>query len=153
MKSGGGSDTKNKIGVQGDCGGDDKVSSAGKRGGSSIIASSLSPQKKKKTYRQFFGKRQLKLSYLSLFFPESPSCQETSKLMSIRTASDASSSTQSLNMFLLRSMKTLKTGGGQKNVPAWAFFRGVRNLPALNMLCGTIVPYVILRSHSVFNKE
>ena len=115
------------------------------------MASSISKKKKKKTDGKFFGKSQLKLSASILLFPESTSCQETSELMSINNLYDAYPSTQYLNMLLLKSMKTLNTGGGRKKIPVSAFFQWCNNSDR-DMLCGTIVPYVIVRSHRVFHK-
>ena len=115
------------MGVKGGCVGDDGVIAVGERGGSSTMASSLPGKKKKKTDGQFFGKRKLKLSTSSLLLPESPSCMETSELVSIRTVYDASSSKKSLNMFLLGSIKTLNIGGGRKKSPAWAVFQRCKN--------------------------
>ena len=86
-----------------------------------------SEKKKKETDGQFFGKSQLKLSTSILLFTESPSCMETLELMSISTVYYSSSFAQSLNMFLLRSMKTLNIGGGQKNIPVWAFYNRCNN--------------------------
>ena len=76
-----------------------------------------------------------------------------SELMSIRTVSDAFYSAQYLNMLLMRYMKTLDIGGGQNKIPVWAFLRGARNLPALKILCGTILPSIIPMSHIVFHNK
>ena len=79
-------------------------------------------KKKQKIGGQFFGKRQLKMSTSSLLLTEYPPCMETSELMSIRAVYGASSSTKSLNMFLLRSRKTLNIGGGRNKIPVWVFY-------------------------------
>ena len=99
------------------CVGDDGGRAVVKRGGSSTMASLLPGKNKKKTDGQFFGRSQLKMSTSSLLFLESPSFVETSELMSIRTIYDAYSSAQSLNMFLLRYIKTMNIGGGSNKSP------------------------------------
>ena len=113
-----------KMGVKGGCVGGDGDRSVVKRGVSSTISRYLTG---KNIDGKFFGKRQLKLSNSSLLLLESPSCMETSGLISIRTVSDASSSAQSLNMLLFRYMRTLNIGGGRKKSPAWAFYKGCIN--------------------------
>ena len=103
--------------VQGSFVGGNGSSAMGKRDFSSTISSNLPKNNNNKKDGQLFGKSKLKRSTSSLLFPESPSLMETSELMSIRTVYDASSPAQSLNMFLLRSMKTLNISGGQKKIP------------------------------------